>query len=64
MDVLMLEPRPVALRTFPVKIGPALTGRDGRAPAVPRANQRPARVLPAHDRRTPTARNLPRRSGY
>ncbi|THA73346.1 hypothetical protein E6U81_39230 [Streptomyces sp. A0592] len=62
--MLILEPRPVAPRTAPVKIGPALTGRDDRAPALLRGNHRP-RVLPAPARRIPpTARNLPRRSGY
>lgn len=61
----MLESRPVALRIAPVKIGPVLTARDNRAPALPRDNQRPARVLPAPVRRVPLkARNLPRRSGY
>ncbi|MFB6510330.1 hypothetical protein ACFCW4_16255 [Streptomyces virginiae] len=61
----MLESRPVALRMAPVKIGPVLTERDNRAPAIPRGNQRPARVLPAPARRgSPKARNLPRRSSY
>ncbi|MER5218687.1 hypothetical protein ABT063_51625 [Streptomyces sp. NPDC002838] len=61
----MLEPRPAAVRIAPVKIGPVLTERDNRAPALPRGRQRPARVLPAPARRVPPkARNLSRRSGY
>ncbi|WP_254878561.1 hypothetical protein [Streptomyces sp. NA04227] len=61
----MLEPRPVVLRIAPIKIGPALTEGDNRAPAPLRGNQRPARALSAPARRVPpSARNLPRRSGY
>ncbi|WP_328902274.1 MULTISPECIES: hypothetical protein [unclassified Streptomyces] len=64
MDVPLLELRPVAVRIAPVKIGPVLTERTSRTPALPRG-KRPTRAIPAPTREVPPkARNLPRRAGY